>query len=143
MAQLPVVGASFNTWGSELNTYLLEEHQFGGDHYPRVQLRGVAYGGSVTNGDAVFFDSSTNTLQKAIADGSYRQEVIGMMRDIDNTAIVIFGITDTTSPVIAGTQYYLSDTTAGKIVPYAPSNAVKIGIGVPSDIGTALLVNIR
>lgn len=143
MPNLPVVGGSYNTWGTELNNWLLEDHQWGSNHYPRTQLLGIAYDISVTNGDAVFFDSSTNMLQKAIADGSYRQEVVGMMRDIDNTAVVLFGMTDTTSPVIAGTQYYLSDTTAGRIVPYAPANVVKIGIGIPTDVGTALLVNIK
>ena len=138
MGNLPVVGGSYNTWGVELNNWLLDDHLSEGRHHSRVMSTGVSFDTSVTNGDVVYFDYGFSGFKQALADGTYKQNAVGIRKD--TTAVVLFGAGDSTAVLIPGTQYYLSDTTAGRITSVVPGNVVKVGIGITP---TMLLVNIR
>ena len=126
---LPTVGNSLNTWGDELNAYLEFDHTVDGQHNPKVYYPNAILDGAVTDGNIVYWEDSSDTWNQAIADSSAQGRVYGLCNiTTDTTSIVLFGVGDTTASLSPGTQYYLSDTSAGQIVSSKPSsNIVEIG----------------
>lgn len=133
MPNLPIVGSSYNVWGTELNNWLLFDHQTSGEHLTRrILLTGYQLDPAVKKGDVVYLDSSS-ILKQAFADGTEKQNAIGMVLSLDNTAITLVGHCDTTSLVVVGNVYYLSDSTAGRITTTPSSSIIKIGQAVTTD----------
>lgn len=82
---------------------------------------------SVTDKKVVYYNNTFNRFENAIADGTDKQNYIGIYNEDDNT-IKLSGIINTGHSFNAGEQLYLSTTIAGNIV-----NTV-----TPIRIGTAL-----
>lgn len=139
--RLPFVGGDNNAWGLILNTWLSFDHLPGGANSPAVATSGVLIDPSVNKGDVVYLDSTSFSYKLALADGSIRQQVVGLVRSLDTTAVVLFGVTDTTATVTPGIDYYLSSSIPGGITSTKPlSNIVRVGTGLTSS---TLLVTIE
>jgi roadblock/LC7 domain-containing protein len=94
-----------------------------------LSITTTAFEASVTDGDAVYWDSANSRFDEAIADGTNKQNMIGFA-DVTNSRVVLMGAyAGQLSGLTAGAKYYLSTTVAGGITSTLPaSNAVKIGI---------------
>lgn len=99
----------------------------------------VIFDGSVSNGNAVYFDSGSSTFKLAIADGTVKQQMIGLA-DVTNHRIYGFGLVTGLSGLTAGSLYYLSTVTPGAITLTVPSgNIVPVGVAYTT---TSLFLNI-
>ena len=102
-----------------------------------VKATGVAFEGTVADGDAVYWDAGNNRYAKAIADGSAAQNLVGFA-DVTNTKVELSGVMSAlTTGLTAGSVYYLSTSVAGDISTTA--GAVKAGV---ARTATALLIDI-
>lgn len=138
MARKPVVGSDYNIWGSILNNYLDVGHETDGYVKPSLIARNVPLDSTCAAGDVVYWDSTSTLIKKAISDGTDRANAIGMVQDFttDSTSVVLFGLCDTSSVTTVGVQYYLSDTTSGKIT--TDRTAIPVGKGFSNN---KLIVN--
>lgn len=131
--RLPIVGGDFNGWGDLLNYWLGYDHDSTGSHRPRVPDSSNPIDNSVSEGDFVYWDTTSSSYKPALAGSANPQQAspIGMMSHIDpSPTIVLFGVADTTATLVPGTIYYLSDTTAGRVVSSPPGTAIKVGTAI-------------
>ncbi|WP_297813769.1 hypothetical protein [uncultured Methylophaga sp.] len=103
-----------------------------------VRLEDVTFSPAVADGDAVYWDNSNSRYDRAIADGTDKQKMVGFA-DVTNSLVEAFGRSALFSGLTAGTKYYLSGSTAGAITATAPSEKVAVGL---SKSGTTLFVDI-
>ena len=102
-----------------------------------VKATGVAFEGTVSDGDAVYWDGGNNRYAKAIADGSAAQEAVGIA-DVTNSKAELSGVMSSlTTGLTAGTVYYLSASVAGALS--TTEGVVKIGVARTTS---ALLINV-
>lgn len=93
-----------------------------------VIINNAVFAGAVTGtGKAVYWDSANSRFDLALADGSAKQNCVGVA-DVANTSVYAFGDAILFSGLTPGARYYLDGTTAGAITTTAPANGVYLGI---------------
>ncbi len=118
-------------WRDNLNAASIEVQQF-------PLQTGVA------NGDIVYFDVTTGKWDKAIADGTVKQQALGIA--IINSGfsfVVCTGLLSSYGPggLTPGVPYYLSTTTPGAITTIMTiSNIVKVGTAISA---TSIFMDIQ
>lgn len=141
MANFPIVYGSYNTWGTELLTWLSATHENEGGHDSITSLSKILIDGTVTNGDVVYYDSTSTSLKLAVADGTEKQKAIAMIESFDSTSVVFFGKCDSSATLIPNSTYYLSPSVPGGITVTRPTtNIVEVGAAFDA---TYLFVNIN
>jgi hypothetical protein len=98
-----------------------------------VRLEDVTFGPSVSDGDAVYWDNANSRYDRAIADGTDKQKMVGFA-DVTNSLVEAFGRSSLFSGLTAGTKYYLSGSTAGAITATAPSEKVIVGLAKSATV---------
>lgn len=98
-----------------------------------VRLEDVTFGPSVADGDAVYWDSANSRYDRAIADGTDKQKMVGFA-DVTNGLVEAFGRSALFSGLTAGSKYYLSGSTAGAITTTAPSEKVVVGLAKSATV---------
>lgn len=98
-----------------------------------VRLEDVTFGPSVADGDAVYWDSANSRYDRAIADGTDKQKMVGFA-DVTNSLVEAFGRSSLFSGLTAGSKYYLSGSTAGAITTTAPSEKVAVGLAKSASV---------
>lgn len=98
-----------------------------------VRLEDVTFGPSVSDGDAVYWDNANSRYDRAIADGTDKQKMVGFA-DVTNSLVEAFGRSALFSGLTAGTKYYLSGSTAGAITATAPSEKVSVGLAKSATV---------
>lgn len=98
-----------------------------------VRLEDVTFAPGVADGDAVYWDNGNSRYDKAIADGTDKQNIVGFA-DVTNSIIEAFGRSALFSGLTAGVRYYLSGSTAGAITATAPS--LRVVVGLAKSAGT-------
>jgi hypothetical protein len=98
-----------------------------------VRLEDVTFGPSVSDGDAVYWDTANSRYDRAIADGTDKQKMVGFA-DVTNSLVEAFGRSALFSGLTAGTKYYLSGSTAGAITATAPSEKVVVGLAKSATV---------
>lgn len=97
------------------------------DSSKRIRFEGQTFEGSVSDGDAVYYDAGNSRFAKAIADGTEKQVAIGFA-DVTNTTVYAWGeMVGLLSGLTVGGRYFLDDSTAGAITTTAPANRVSMG----------------
>jgi hypothetical protein len=100
----------------------------------------AALDGAVVTGDAVYYDSTSSTFKKALANGAAPQKIIGFAH-VASSRVFMTGIIGFLTGLTAGNTYYLSTTTAGALTTIIPTiNAVAVGF---SKSTTELMINIQ
>lgn len=92
-----------------------------------VRLEDVTFGPSVSDGDAVYWDNANSRYDRAIADGTDKQKMVGFA-DVTNSLVEAFGRSSLFSGLTAGARYYLSSTVEGGLTATAPSEKISVGI---------------
>jgi len=83
---------------------------------------------SVINLSAVYYDSTSDQFLEAVADGTIKQEIIGIS-DTTNSEVITFGIVEDIVGFNDGDIIYLSTTIPGSLTSVKPeSNIVKVGM---------------
>ncbi|WP_273152865.1 hypothetical protein [Methylophaga thiooxydans] len=98
-----------------------------------VRLEDVTFGPSVSDGDAVYWDNANSRYDRAIADGTDKQKMVGFA-DATNSLVEAFGRSALFSGLTAGSKYYLSGSTAGAITTTAPSEKVAVGLAKSATV---------
>lgn len=98
-----------------------------------VRLEDVTFGPSVADGDAVYWDNANSRYDRAIADGTDKQKMVGFA-DVTNSLVEAFGRSALFSGLTAGSKYYLSGSTAGAITTTAPSEKVVVGLAKSATV---------
>lgn len=92
-----------------------------------VILSAVTFNAGVATGNAVYYDTANNRFDKAVADGSVKQNAVGFA-DAANLKVYAFGDAVLFAGLTPG-PYFLDPTTPGAITPTAPAvNVVSVGI---------------
>lgn len=112
----------------------------------------VTFEGTVSDGDVVYRNTSLNQFEKAIADGTEKENVVGIA-DVTNSKVIVHSLVTLT---VAGSPdpgdiLYLSDSVAGSIVLTETTKAIGKQVygsiifisplGVGSGSGTGDLTN--
>lgn len=94
-----------------------------------LSIATTAFEASVTDGEAVYWDSANSRFDEAIADGTNKQNMIGFA-DVTNGRVILMGAySGQLSGLTPGAKYYLSGTLAGAITTTVPTNnSVLVGI---------------
>ena len=92
-----------------------------------VVIDGVTFNAGVANGNAVYWDSANTRFDKALANGTAAQNMVGFA-DVTNSKLYAFGDAVLFAGLTPGSRYYLDGTTAGAITTTAPANAVVVGV---------------
>ncbi len=94
-----------------------------------LSIATTAFEASVTDGEAVYWDSANSRFDEAIADGTNKQNMIGFA-DVTNGRVILMGAyLGQLIGLTAGAKYYLSGTVAGAITETAPTNnGVLVGV---------------
>lgn len=94
-----------------------------------LSIATTAFEASVTDGEAVYWDSANSRYDEAIADGTNKQNMIGFA-DVTNGRVILMGAySGQLSGLTPGAKYYLSGTLAGAITTTVPTNnSVLVGI---------------
>lgn len=94
----------------------------------KLTLDGFAGDAGLVAGDVVYWDYADNVFKKALADGTAKQEAIGIWDDV-YLRVITDGFFPFFDSLIPNSNYYLSTTTPGEITTTKPAtNAVKIGV---------------
>jgi hypothetical protein len=98
-------------------------------------ITGVTFEAPVTQGDAVYYNPSTNKFGQAIADGTIKQRVLGFA-DISHCCVIRGGYFPWPSPVLTpGSVYYLSTTVLGGITITPPTRyTVEMGVALSTSV---------
>ena len=86
-------------------------------------INNASFEGTVISGDLVYYDSGNTRFAKAIADGTNKQNVIGIA-DVTRSRVVTSGLYQTTFSGSNNAIVYLSDSVAGGIVETATDKAI-------------------
>lgn len=93
-----------------------------------VIISNAVFDASVIDSEVVYWDAANNRFDEAIADGTVKQNAIGIA-DVTNNKVYAFGDTPLFLALTPGAKYYLSGTVAGAITSVLPAtNAVQVGI---------------
>lgn len=93
----------------------------------RLSVDGVQFKDGAVMGDLVYYDTGDGMFGPALADGTFKQTVVGFA-DPDHHRIVTSGGFQQISGLIPAATYYLSPTTPGAMQTTRPAtNAVRIG----------------
>jgi hypothetical protein len=104
-----------------------------------VILDEAVFESSVSDGEAVYWDSANSRFDEAVADGTAKQNAVGIA-DVTNSKVYAFGSCPILSGFTPGSRYYLSSSVAGGLTTTAPStNVVQVGI---AKSATELIVDI-
>lgn len=105
-----------------------------------LSIATTAFEASVTDGEAVYWDSVNSRFDEAIADGTNKQNMIGFA-DVTNGRVILMGAySGQLSGLTPGAKYYLSGTAAGVITATVPTNnGVSVGV---AKSATELFVDI-
>jgi hypothetical protein len=96
----------------------------------KITLDNSVFQTGVADGDMVYWNSSINKFDLAVANGTAAQQVIGVA-DVTNLRVCSFGSLTLFSGLTPGATYYLSTTTPGDITATQPS-------GFTMELGVAL-----
>ncbi len=146
MPSLPTVGGSTDTWGTELNDWLLEGHSAGGRN-PSVSIdvNQSSHGLSVGNAVKV---TGTDTYAKAKADSAANSEVVGIVSEVadtNNFTLLMAGKISGLSSLSADTVYFLDPTTAGALTSTEPSTSGQVSkpLLVATSTTEGIFINMR
>mgnify|MGYP001569423334 CR=1 FL=1 len=104
-----------------------------------VIITGATFEASVSNGEAVQWDSTNSRFDEAIADGTANNRAVGIA-DVTNGKVYCYGETPALfAGLTPGGRYYLSAATAGAITTTPPSDQVLVGL---AKSATVLFVDI-
>lgn len=93
----------------------------------------TAFEASVADGEAVYWDVTNSRFDEAVADGTTKQNVIGIA-DVTNSRVFINGLVPGFSGLTGNVKYYLSGVTPGALTSVLPtSNIVIVGIAKDAD----------
>lgn len=142
MANLPTVGGSNNTWGTELNAYLQVEHNTDGTHNAAKVLmmagNQTASGNKVFNGGITTEISNTFTLYKALT-----RSWIFTFTSTDTAVGGVNTMALTTDGVGSALKLYFPDTAGGmrlwlwepgRAVPNLPHTGIPPALAVWGDL---------
>ena len=102
-----------------------------------VKATGAAFEGTVSDGDAVYWDAGNNRYAKAISDGTTRQNAVGIA-DVTSAKVELSGVMSALMTGLnPGDYYYLSPTVAGQITTLF--SVTKMGVARTT---TALFIDI-
>jgi len=105
-----------------------------------VNLTEAAFAEGVETGDAVYYDPVEEHFDKAIADGTDVNEVVGIA-DVDGERVIAFGETGAIMENLTpGTRYYLSATTPGALTTDPEGDGILVG---RAKSASELFVNIQ
>ncbi|PPC95732.1 MAG: hypothetical protein CTY32_08625 [Methylotenera sp.] len=94
-----------------------------------LSIATTVFEASVTDGEAVYWDSANSRFDEAIADGTNKQNMIGFA-DVTNGRVILMGAySGQLSGLTPVVKYYLSGTVAGAITATVPTNnGVSVGV---------------
>lgn len=98
-----------------------------------VIVSAVTFEASVSDGEAVRWDSGNSRFDEAIADGTANNRAVGIA-DVTNSRVYLYGECPLFSGLTPGARYYLDASTAGAITDTAPTDAVKVGVAKSATI---------
>jgi hypothetical protein len=98
-----------------------------------LAIETTAFEASVTDGEAVYWDVTNSRFDEAVADGTTKQNVIGIA-DVTNGRVFVYGLAPGFSGLTGNTMYYLSGVTPGALTAVVPtSNIVRVGTAKDAD----------
>jgi len=86
-------------------------------------ISNAVFNGNVSNGDVVYYNTINSRFEKAIADGTEKENAIGMA-DITNSKVVTSGLVQTDFEGVNGGIIYLSGDFAGAITQTSTTKAI-------------------
>lgn len=99
-----------------------------------ITIDGAVFGGGVTNGEVVRWNSGAGNFVEAIADGTSNNRAVGVA-DVTNGKVYVYGETPAIfSGLTPGGRYYLSSATAGSVTLTPPSDSLIIGIAKSATV---------
>lgn len=102
------------------------------DTIPSNVLDSVNFAAGVVTGDVVYYNAISGLYDKAIANGTGAQQLIGLA-DVDRGRIITFGVYNYLSGLVAGSTYYLSNTVYGGLTLSPTGQQVPVGVAVSSS----------
>jgi len=103
-----------------------------------VVINNATFEASVSNGEAVRWDSGNSRFDEAIADGTANNRAVGIA-DVTNSKVYLYGECPLFTGLTPGARYYLDASTAGAVTDTAPADGMSIGI---AKSATTLFVDI-
>jgi hypothetical protein len=99
------------------------------DNADYLAIATTAFEASVTDGEAVYWDSANSQFDEAVADGTTKQNMIGFA-DVTNGRVFVYGLmAGLVSGLTGNTKYYLSPVTPGAITAALPAtNIISVGV---------------
>jgi hypothetical protein len=98
-----------------------------------LSIATTAFDASVVDGEAVYWDVTNSRFDEAVADGTTKQNVIGIA-DVTNGRVFVYGLAPGFSGLTGNTMYYLSGVTPGALTAVVPtSNIVRVGTAKDAD----------
>jgi len=98
-----------------------------------VIINNATFEASVSNGEAVRWDSGNSRFDGAVADGTSNNRAVGIA-DVTNSKVYLYGECPLFSGLTPGARYYLDGSTAGAITATAPTDAVMVGIAKSATV---------
>jgi hypothetical protein len=100
-----------------------------------LSVSATTFAAGVIDGNAVYWDAANTRFDKAIADGTNKQNMIGFA-DVTNSRVILMGAySGQLSGLTLGAKYYLSATVAGAITATVPTNnGVTVGIAKSATV---------
>lgn len=98
-----------------------------------VIVSAVTFEASVSDGEAVRWDSGNTRFDEAIADGTANNRAVGIA-DVTNSRVYLYGECPIFSGLTPGARYYLDATTPGALTATPPTDAVQIGIAKSATV---------
>ena len=92
-----------------------------------VVIGSAVFANGVATGHVVYWDAGNNCFDKALSNGSAKQNAVGVA-DVPNAQVYAFGDAILFSGLTPGARYYLDPAISGAITTTAPANGVYIGI---------------
>ena len=98
-------------------------------------ITGVTFDGSVSQGDAVYYNPATGKFEQAIANGTIKQKSVGFA-DVIHCSVIRGGYFPwPNSSLVLGTVYYLSTSTLGGIQSTPPTQyTVQMGVALATNV---------
>jgi hypothetical protein len=110
------------------------------DNLNYLAIATTAFEASVTDGEAVYWDSTNSRFDEAVADGTSKQNVIGFA-DVTNSRVYVYGQCGLFSGLTGNVEYFLSPVTPGALTSVRPTtNAVSVGVSKDAD---EIFVNVQ
>lgn len=104
----------------------------------KIAVDDSIFNAGVVDGNIVYWDSANSRFDKALADGSAKQQAIGVA-DVTNKRVLTTGLVTLFSGLTPGLIYYLSGSVAGTVTSTQPDNALAVGT---AKTATGVFLNI-